>query len=83
MEGSGRKLRIHGYNSITYCVQTDDRSMVTIEVNNQPLVPNLKFCLLAAQQIATDEKNDGLPEDERTQILINASSSVLLLNKQK
>ena len=67
MEGSGGKLTIHGYGSITYRVQTDDVSMVTIKVNNQPFVPNFKFCLLAQQQIATDEKNNGLPEHERTQ----------------
>ena len=54
MEGSGGKLIIHGYGSIAYRVQTDDESMVTIKVNNQPFVPNLKFCLLAPQQIATD-----------------------------
>ena len=81
MEGSGRKLTIHGYGSITYCVQTDDRSMVTIKVNNQPFVPNLKFRLLAPQQIATDEKKNGLPDHERTQMIINASSSILLLDK--
>ena len=66
MEGSGRKLTIHGYGSIAYRVQTDDGSMVTIKVNNQPFVPNLKFCPLALQQIATDEKNNGLPEHEHT-----------------
>ena len=82
MEGSGSKLIIHGYGSITYRVQTDDGSKVTIKVNNQHFVPNLKFHLLAPQQIETDEKNNGLPEHERTQMIINASSSVLLLDKQ-
>ena len=82
MEGSGRKLTIHGYGSITYRVQTDDGSMVTIKVNNQLFVPNLKFRLLAPQQIATDEKNNGLSEHERTQMIINASSSVLLIDKR-
>ena len=43
IEGSGRKLTIHGYGYITNCVQTDDRSKVTIKVNNHPYVPNLKF----------------------------------------
>ena len=56
--------------------------MVTIKVNNQPFVPNLKFRLLAPQQITTDEKNNGLPEHERTQMIINVSSSVFLLDKQ-
>ena len=81
MEGSGGKLTIHGYGSITYRVQTDERSMVTIKVKNQPFLSNLKFCLLAPQQIATEKNNNGLPEHERTQIIINASSSVLLLDK--
>ena len=66
MEESGRKLTIHGYGSIPYCVQKDDGSMVTIKVNNQTFVPNLKFHLLAPQQIATDEKK-SLPDHERTQ----------------
>ena len=57
MEGSGGKLTIHSYGSIAYCVKTDDRSKVTIKLNNQPYVPNLKFCLLAPQQIATNKKN--------------------------
>ena len=78
MEGSGRRLTIHGYGSIA-----DDGSMVTIKVNNQLFFPNMKFRLLAPQKIITDEKNNGLPEHERTQMIINASSSVLLLNKQK
>ena len=82
MEGSGGKLTIHGYGSITYCVQTDDGSMVTIKVNNQPFVPNLKFCLLAPQQIGTEKKNNVLPEHERKQMIINASSSILLLDKR-
>ena len=82
MEGSGGKLAIHGYVSIAYRVQTDDRSMVTIKVNNQPFFPNLKFCLLAPQQIATDKKNNGLPEHECTQMIINDSSYVLLLDKR-
>ena len=56
--------------------------MVTIKVNNQPFVPNLKFRLLAPQQIATDEKKNGLPDHERTQMIINASSYVLLINKR-
>ena len=81
MEGAGRRLPIHGYGSITHPVQTDDVSMVTIEVNNQPFVPNLKFHLIALQQIATDENINGLPEYEHTQMIINASSSVLLLEK--
>ena len=66
MEGSGGTLKIQGYVSITYRVQTDDVSKVTIKVNNQPFVPNLKFHLLAPQQIATDENNNGLPEHEQT-----------------
>ena len=82
MEGSGKKLTIHGYVSITYFVQTNDGSMVTIRVNNQPFIPNLKFRLLAPRQIATDRKNNGLPEHEHTQMIINASSSVLLLDKR-
>ena len=81
MEGSGRKLTIHSYGSIAYRVQTDDGSNVTIKVNNQTFVPNLKFFLLAPQHIAIDEKNNGLPEQKRTQIIINTSSSVLLINK--
>ena len=83
MEGSVGKLTIHGYGSIEYCVQTDDGSNVTIKVNNQTFVPNLKFRLLAPQQIATYEKNNGLPEHERTQMIINDSSSILLLDKRK
>ena len=55
MDGSGGKLTIPGYGSIVYRVQTDDGSMVTIKVNNQPFVPYLKFCILSPQQIATDE----------------------------
>ena len=55
MEGYGGKLKIHGYSSIAYRVQTYYGSMVTIKVNNQPFVPNLKFHLLAPQQIATDK----------------------------
>ena len=82
MENSGGKLTIHGYGSITYSVRTHDWSMVTIKVNNQPFVPDLKFHLLAPQQIATDEQNNGLPEHEQTQMIINASSSVLLLDKR-
>ena len=82
MEESGGKLTIHGYGSITYRVQIDDVSMVAIKFNNQPFVPNLKFRLLAPQQIATDEKKNGLPDHERTQMIINASSYVLLLNKR-
>ena len=82
MEGSEGKLTIHGYGSITYCVQTDDGSKVTIKVKNQPYVPNLKYRHLEPQQIATDEKNNGLTEHERTHTIINASSSVLLLDKR-
>ena len=82
MEGSGRKSTIHGYSSITYCVQTDDGSEVTIKVNNQPYFPNLEFCLLAPQQIATDKKNNGLPKHKRTKMIIDASSSVLILDKR-
>ena len=65
MEGSGGKLTINGYGSIKYRAQTDDRSKVTIKVNNHPYVPNLKFCILVPQQIATDEKNKELPKHER------------------
>ena len=82
MEGSGGKLTIHGYVSIAYSVQTDDGSMVTIKVNNQPFFSHLKFRLLAPQKIATDKNNNGLPEHERTQMIINAYSSVLLLDKR-
>ena len=82
MEGSGGKLIIQGYGSIAYRIQTDDRSMVTIKVNNQHFVPNLKFHLLAPQQITIDEKNNVLPENGRTQMIIIASSSVLLLDKR-
>ena len=57
--------------------------MVTIKVNNQHFVPNLKFRLLAPQKIATDKKNNRLPEHDHTQMIINASSSVLILDKQK
>ena len=71
--GSGGKLSIHGYDSIAYRIQTNDESKVTIKVNIQPYVPNLKFCLLTPQQIATDEKNNGLPEHEKTQMIINSS----------
>ena len=42
----------------------------------------MRFHLLAPQNIATDEKNNRLPRYERTQMIINASSSVLLLDKQ-
>ena len=83
MEGSGGKLTIHGYGSIVYRVQTYDVSKVTIKVNNQPYVPNLICRLLAPQQIATDDKNNGLPEHKQTQIIINASSSVLLLTSER
>ena len=82
MEGSGGKLTIHGYGSIEYRVQTYYGLMFTIKVNNQPFVPDLKFRLLAPQQIATDENNNGLPEHEPTQMIINASLYVLLLDKQ-
>ena len=82
MEGSVGKSTIYDFGSITYRVQTDDGSMVTIKVNNQPFVPNLKFRLLAPQQIATDEKNNGLPKHERTQMIINASSYIMLLQKR-
>ena len=82
MEGWGGKLTIHGYGSITYRVQTYNGSMVTIKVNNQPFVPNLKFCLLAPQKIATDKNKNRLPEHECTQMIINAYSYVLLLDKQ-
>ena len=81
IEGSGGKLTIHGYGSIIYHVRKNDWSMVTIKVNNQPFVPDLKFHLLAPQQIATDEQNNVLPENEQTQMIINAFSSVLLLDK--
>ena len=81
MEGSGRKLTIHGYGSIAYRVQTDDGSMVTIKVNNQPFVPNLKFCLIVPQQITTDEKNNGFPEHDCTEMIINDYSYILLLDK--
>ena len=74
MEGSGGKLKIHGYCYIAYRVQIDDGSKFTIKVNNQSLVPNLNFRLIAPQQIETDEKNNGLPKHEQTQININASS---------
>ena len=73
MEGSGEKLTIHGYGSIAYRVQTDDGSKFTITVKNQPFVPNLKFRLLPPQHTITDEKNNGLPEHEQTQMIINAS----------
>ena len=82
MEGSEGKLTIHGYGSITYCVQTDDGSKVITKVNNQPYVPNLKFSILAPQQITIDKKNNSLPEHEQTKMIINASSSVLLLDKR-
>ena len=82
MEVSGGGLTICGYSSIAYRVQTDDGSKVTIKVKNQTYVPNLKLFLLEPQQIATDENNNGLPEHEQTQMIINASSSVLLLDKQ-
>ena len=49
MEGSGGKLKINGYSSITYGVQTDDGSKVTFKGNNQPYVPNSKFHLLSHQ----------------------------------
>ena len=62
MEGSGGKLIIHGYSSIAYCVEIYEGLKVTIKVNNQPYVPNLKLSLLAPQQITTDEKNNRLPE---------------------
>ena len=82
MEGSGGELTIHGYGSIAYHVQTDDRSKVTIKFNNQPFVPNFRFRILTPQNIATDKKNNGLPEHEQTQIIVNASSSVFFLDKQ-
>ena len=66
MEGSCGKLTILGFGSIAYRVQTDDGSQVTIKVNNQPFVPNLKFRLLTTQEIATDEKKNRLPEHEQT-----------------
>ena len=81
-EGSGGKLTIHGYISIAYCLQTDDRPKVTIIVNNQPYVTNFKFRLLAPQQIKKDEKNNGLSEYKKNQMIINYSSSVLLLDKR-
>ena len=81
MEGSGKKLTIQGYGSISYRVRTDEGSKVTIKVNNQHFVPNLKCRLLAPRQITTDERNNGLPEHERTQMIVNASPSVLLLEK--
>ena len=57
--------------------------MVTIKVNNQPFVPNLNFCLLAPQKIATDENNNGLREHKHTRIMIiNASSYVSILDKR-
>ena len=59
-----------------------DGSKGIIKVNNQPYVPNLKFRLLAPKKIATDKSNNGLPEHEQTQMIINAYSSVLILNKQ-
>ena len=62
MDGLGGKLTIHGYGSIAYHIQTDDVSKVTFNVKNQPYVPDLKFCLLTPQQIAIDEKNNGLPD---------------------
>ena len=83
MEGSGRKLTIHGYGSSTYRVQTDNGSMVKIKVKSQPFVPNLKCFLLAPKQIGTGENNNGLPEHEHTQMKINAFSSVLPLDKKK
>ena len=73
MEGSGGKLTIHGYGSIVYCVQTDDVSMVTVKVINEPFVPNLKFFIIEPQNISTDENNIGLPDHECTQMIINAS----------
>ena len=82
MESSGGKLKIHGYGSITYRVKIDDGSKVTIKVNNQTFVPYFKFHLIATQQIATDEKNNRLTEHEQTNMTINASSSVLLLEKR-
>ena len=82
MKGSGGKLKIHGYGSIAHLAQTDEVSMVTIKVNNQPFVLNLKFRLLAPQQIATDKRNNGVPEHERTQMIINAYSYVPLLGKR-
>ena len=82
MEGSGGKLTINGYGSIAYRVRTYDVSKVRITVNNQPFFPNLKFRLLAPQKITTVKKNDGLPEHKRKQMIINASSSVLFLDKR-
>ena len=63
--GSGGELSIHGYDSIAYCVQTNYESKVTIKVNKQSFVPNLKFRLLVPQQIATEEKNNGLFKHEQ------------------
>ena len=74
MEGSGRKLTIHGYGSIAYCVQTDDVSRVTIKVSNQTYAPNFTFHILAPQHIATDKRNNVLPEHKKTQMIINSSS---------
>ena len=82
IEGSGGGLIIHGYGSISYRLQTDDGSKVAIKVKNQPFVPNFNFYLIAPQQIATDKNNSRLPEHERTQMIINASSSVLLFDKR-
>ena len=83
MEGSRRKLIIHGYGSIAYFLQTDDRSKVTMKVNNQPYFPNLQFHLLAPQQIVIDKNNNKLSDHDQTQMIINASSSVLLPDKRK
>ena len=63
MEGSGGGLKVHGFGYIPYHVQIYYGSKVIIKFNNQPFVPNLKFRLLAQQQIATYEKNNGLPEN--------------------
>ena len=82
MEWSGKKLKLHSYVSIAYLVQIDDVSKVTIKVNNHPFVPNLKFRLLTPQQIVTDKNNNGLHNHEWTQMIINASSSILLLDKR-
>ena len=82
MVGSGGKSTIHGYGFIAYCVLIDDGSKVAINYNNQPFVSNLKFCLIATQQIETYKMNNGLPEHKLTQMMINASSSVLILDKQ-
>ena len=59
MEGSGGKLTIHGYGSIAYRVQTDEISMFTIRVNNQPCVPNLEFCLLAPNKSQQTKRTTG------------------------